>query len=364
MKFSVDKNTLTQALSAVMLAVGSDSTQPTLACVHLTALQDSLKLEATNLTISIKTSVNALVEEGGDVAIPGRVFAAFIRNLPENVAQFELVDNHVVVHCGSTSFSLICLSQSDLPQFPYFENGVSIQLPLSVLQQLGKHVLSLGLKRSEASYGSSVALHIKDNMFTIQSMDNYRVMVCSYTTENSVPEQQFSLPVELLQTITALPANNLPITLSVFESNVTFTCGDTVIVGQKLDILPVDISPFTAAEVSTTVRVNRDELLNALKRTSLLKKETTPIVFEFNTTDQSITLTASDEQGKITECIKASIDGNSLTIGFNNTFLLPGISSCPGNEIVFQLSQDTKPGILRDSESDTYIFIAMPVRIR
>lgn len=139
---------------------------------------------------------------------------------------------------------------------------------------------------------------------------------------------------------------------------------NTVIVGQKLDILPVDISPFTAAEVSTTVRVNRDELLNALKRTSLLKKETTPIVFEFNTTEQSITLTASDEQGKITECIKASIDGNSLTIGFNNTFLLPGISSCPGNEIVFQLSQDTKPGILRDSESDTYIFIAMPVRIR
>ena len=364
MKFSVDKNTLTQALSAVMLAVGSDSTQPSLACIHLTALQDALKLEATNLTISIKTSVNALVEQGGDVAIPGRVFAAFIRNLPASVAQFELIDNHVQVHCGSTSFSLICFAQNDMPQFPQFENGTSIQLPLSVLQQLGKHVLSLGLKRNEASYGNSVALHIKENTFTMQSMDNYRVMVCTYNTENSASEQQFSLPVELLQTITALPSSNQDITLSVFENNVTFTCGDTVIVGQKLDILPVDISPFTAAPASTTVHVNRDELLSALKRTSLLKKETTPIVFEFNATDQTITLTASDEQGKITECIKATIEGSALTIGFNNTFLLPGISSCPSDELVLQLSQDTKPGILRDSENDTYIFIAMPVRIR
>ena len=62
--------------------------------------------------------------------------------------------------------------------------------------------------------------------------------------------------------------------------------------------------------------------------------------------------------------ISADIQGNKIEIGFNNKFILDALKVCDVEEVKIELNGPTSPIIILDPESDKFLFLILPVRLK
>ena len=86
---------LSDAVLKVVKACSSKTTVPVLECIKLSAKNDTLSLSATDGEISIIKTIKAEIYEEGEICVPGKYFADFIKKL-EGV-QITLSDRKSVV---------------------------------------------------------------------------------------------------------------------------------------------------------------------------------------------------------------------------------------------------------------------------
>jgi DNA polymerase-3 subunit beta len=112
------------------------------------------------------------------------------------------------------------------------------------------------------------------------------------------------------------------------------------------------------------VRVLRDDLLSALRRTSLLASERSRGV-KLTVESGKLEVSASNpEQGEASEEIEAQYRGDALSIGFNARYLMDVLGAHgQGDNIELGLTDEVGPGMLKGSQDDSYTYVVMPMRL-
>ena len=82
MKFTIDQSVLANGLARVQSAISSRPTVPVLANILLTVKDNELILNATDLDLSLTTSLNCSAERDGSTTLPAKKFLSIIRQLP------------------------------------------------------------------------------------------------------------------------------------------------------------------------------------------------------------------------------------------------------------------------------------------
>ena len=86
MKFRCSSNDLLSALQVAIRALSVRSPQPILEGVLIEALDDEVRLTASDGTFTIITTLPAAVEDEGDAVMPGRLFNEVVRKMPSPCA--------------------------------------------------------------------------------------------------------------------------------------------------------------------------------------------------------------------------------------------------------------------------------------
>jgi DNA polymerase-3 subunit beta len=69
------------------------------------------------------------------------------------------------------------------------------------------------------------------------------------------------------------------------------------------------------------------------------------------------------EVGGTAERVSGEYAGEKLAIAFNPRYLSDGVSAIEDEEVVFEVLDGLKPGILRGASSPEFIYLLMPVRL-
>src|SRR5215208_6100359 len=120
MKVSVGRDELVQKLAVVSRAVSTRTTVLVLGGIMLRAESSELHLAATDMELSLRTSLEANVEGEGAVVVPGRLLVDLARLLPDAEVQLEhRADEGVLtVMCGTASYRLHTYNAEDFPRLP------------------------------------------------------------------------------------------------------------------------------------------------------------------------------------------------------------------------------------------------------
>src|SRR5713226_10157179 len=123
MKLACARNELVAKLGVVSRALSSRSAVQILSGVFLRAEGGELELAATDMELSLRTSLEAQVEGEGAVVVQGRLLAELARLLPEDEVQIEHrpEEGIVEVTCGTASYRLHTYSAEDFPRLPEIE---------------------------------------------------------------------------------------------------------------------------------------------------------------------------------------------------------------------------------------------------
>src|SRR5207247_9593364 len=119
-KVVCQREELSQRLGVVARAVSTRASVQILSGVLLRAEAGRLHLAATDMELSLRTSLEAQVQGDGAVVVPGRLLVELARLLPEREVLLEQLqeENMLRVQCGSAEYRLRTYAVQAFPRRP------------------------------------------------------------------------------------------------------------------------------------------------------------------------------------------------------------------------------------------------------
>src|SRR6266567_8525776 len=120
MKIVCQRDEFSQKLGVVARAVSSRASVQILSGVLVRAEAGRVNLAATDMELSLRSSLEAQVEGEGAVVVPGRLLLDLARLLPESDVAIEhrSEESAVQITCGSAVYRLNTFAADDFPRLP------------------------------------------------------------------------------------------------------------------------------------------------------------------------------------------------------------------------------------------------------
>ena len=176
MRFSIERDTLTEAVAWVARALPTRPVLPILSGLLLTATADGgLTLSCFDYEVSARIRVAADVAEPGTVLVPGRLLAEITRSLPGFPVELDdTVGSDVTMTCGAASFTLVTLPVEEYPELP--------ELPLlvgtvdgGVLAAAISQVVPAASRDDSLPILTGVNIELDGVIMTLAATDRYRL---------------------------------------------------------------------------------------------------------------------------------------------------------------------------------------------
>ncbi len=112
------------------------------------------------------------------------------------------------------------------------------------------------------------------------------------------------------------------------------------------------------------VVVDREGLLDALGRVSLVAEDHIPVRLKLGDGGVEIAVSRQDVGGE-SEHLEGHYTGSDdeVQIAFNPRYLADGVGAVAGDRIRIQVIDGLKPSVIDGTEDDSFLYLLMPVRV-
>ena len=363
MKLSISQSELLNALSIVQKGITSKSTLPVLSGVLVQTVGDEVVFQTTDLELSIQYTAPALVEEEGAAVLPGKLFVDIVKNLPDAAVHLEANEEGAIISCELSSFSIRCMNPQDFPGFPKVEPNKIINVPFEAFSNMARKVARVVSKDESRAILTGVLISVEDQVFRMVATDSYRLAVTEYSLEN--PQVGFSAVVagSFVSDLAGMAKTGEDISFALAENQIIVSYAGTVFINRRIEGRYPNYQQLIPSSYETRCVVERQAMLAAVKRASLLERSGSQVRFSINEPSQTIQLTTRQDVGSTQEIVKAQIEGNDVEIGFNSHYVSEGLSAMESSEVSFEIQGSLKPGIFKSVGEENYLYLVMPIRI-
>ncbi len=365
MRISIARSELLDALTVVSKGMSSRSTLPILSGILLVAEGDTVSLQATDLEVSVRHSTAAMVDQGGQTVIPGKLLGDIVRTLPEAAVALEKDGDVVVVKCQHSSFTLKTLNPADFPKFPEVSVDKQVSLPAQLLGSMVKKVSKAVSRDETRAILTGVRLMIEGPSVRMVATDSYRLATSEVVlAEQPSEEMDVVIPGRALEEVTRIASSTDTVTLGTSDNQIVFGFGETTFVTRRIEGSFPNWKQLIPKECETSVVLDTEEFLSAVKRVSLMALHNSPLRLSVSVEDQTLSLSATTQDvGDASEDIMVKAEGKDVEIAFNHTFLVDGLVSTTADTVTVEIQNSLKPGIMKSGGEEEFLYLLMPVRL-
>ncbi|MFF5898205.1 DNA polymerase III subunit beta [Streptomyces argenteolus] len=374
MKIRVERDVLAEAVAWVARSLPARPPAPVLAGLLLKAEDGALSFSSFDYEVSAKVSVDAEIEEDGTVLVSGRLLADICRALPNRPVEISTDGVRATVVCGSSRFTLHTLPVEEYPALPQMPTATGT-VPGEVFASAAAQVAIAAGRDDTLPVLTGVRIEIEGETVTLASTDRYRFAVREFLWKPENPDAS---------AVALVPAKTL------LDTAKALTSGDTVTLALSGSGAGEGLIGFEGAGRRTTTRLLEGDLpkyrtlfptefnsvavietapfVEAVKRVALVAERNTPVRLTF---EQGVLIleAGSSDDAQAVERVDAVLEGDDISIAFNPTFLLDGLSAIDSPVAQLSFTTSTKPALLSgrpavDAEADdAYKYLIMPVRL-
>ncbi|MBL1118767.1 DNA polymerase III subunit beta [Streptomyces sp. 110] len=374
MKIRVERDVLAEAVAWTARSLPARPPVPVLAGILMKAEEGALSLSGFDYEVSARVSVEADIEDDGTVLVSGRLLADICRALPNRPVEISTDGVRVTVVCGSSRFTLHTLPVEEYPALPQMPTATGT-VPGEVFAAAAAQVAIAAGRDDTLPVLTGVRIEIEGDTVTLASTDRYRFAVREFLWKPETPD---------ISAVALVPAKTL------LDTAKSLTSGDTVSIALSGSGAGEGLIGFEGAGRRTTTRLLEGDLpkyrtlfptefnsvavietapfVEAVKRVALVAERNTPVRLTF---EQGVLIleAGSSDDAQAVERVDAQLDGDDISIAFNPTFLLDGLSAIDSPVAQLSFTTSTKPALLSgkpamDAEADeAYKYLIMPVRL-
>ena len=361
-RVTVDRDELAQGLQLVSRAASARGTVQVLGGVGIRAAEGLLELEATDMELSLRTTVPATVEGEGTLVVPAKLLGDIVRLLPSGAVTLahSPEEGAATIVAGSYSSRLNVFAAEDFPRLP------SVDVPLqevdaAALLDTVQRVSRAASRDESRPVLTGILAQFEGSKLTMAATDSYRMSVKETELENGGPELEAIIPARALDELGRIAAGAEKIQLGVNENHVIFGTGQAWLTTRRIDGQFPNVQQLRPESFEVALELNRSELLDAVRRAAVMAQRNTPLRLRFE--EGELTISAqSQDVGETRESLALRYSGEPLEIGFNAEFLREGLESVTADEVKLELINPLRPGLI-STEGDSFWYLIMPIRL-
>jgi DNA polymerase-3 subunit beta len=368
MKLSVSRDAFLARLGVAARGVSTRSSIQTLSGVRIGEAPGGVELQATDMEIGVRVKVDAEVEKGEPaIVLPGRLLLDVVRSLPNDDLglEYRSQTQDVEIVSGTAKFHLRTLPTEDFPKLPDKDDAPTVGVPAPAFIDTVNRVGRAASRDEARPHLTGVLVSAAGTELRMVATDSYRLAVKE--TKLDVPlerDLEVNVPVRALQELTRVASADAvdQIEVTAKESQVIFRAGDVVLSSRLIEGRFPNYKQLLPETYEHELRLSRAELLDVVKRISLMAQKNAPLRMKFEEGALEVSAETPDI-GEARESLPAPFKGETLEIGFNPEFLTDGLDSAESEELIFKLISPHRPGLIQSGDEGGFIYLVMPVRL-
>src|SRR5262245_24651084 len=221
MTISCSRDELVTKLGIVSRAVSMRGSVQVLSGILVRAESGTLELAATDMELSLRTSLEAQVDGEGAVVIPGKLLADLAKLLPENEVALEYRPEEGVVQVTSGAYSsrLNTYSAEDFPRLPSLDAPLHAVDRGALLETVDRVARSASRDESRPVL-TGILARFEGSTLVMAATDSYRMSVKETSLGSAGPELEAIIPARALQELSRIGGDSETIELGVQENHV------------------------------------------------------------------------------------------------------------------------------------------------
>ena len=368
MKITIARQDLLDAVNKVKTVVSPKSALPILSHILLEAGDNSVKLTATDLKVSIECSVDCDVAETGSLTVSSQRLASILTELPEGDLTLTLGENSVVtLDSGKIHTKLFSMAPEEFPPVRAFEGIEPLTLKQGTLKGLFTKT-SFAICTDQARYNlTGLLCEIKDGTLTAVATDGRRMSL--FAEKEGIPDGisiKVIIPGKMINELERLLGDDADVQVYIDETQAAFEFDSIRLVTALIEGTFPNYEMVIPKKHDKVVNVSAGAFVDAVKRTRTMTNDKFNSV-RFQIDDGKLTLkVVTPEVGEYDEEMPLDYSGGPIEIAFNPDFVLDVLRHITTETISLLLKDGQSPGVIKPGdgdESDRYLNVVMPIRI-
>ena len=368
MKLTITKDQLISGLQAVQNVVSSRTTLPILSNVLLRAEGERLEFTATDLDVTIASSVAATVTKPGAATVPVKKLFGIVRELSVGEIDLEVDDKNVCsVRSGASFYKIHGLAADEFPPLPKFKDDKKVTLPQEKIKGMMKKT-SFAISTDESRYVlNGIFLSLKDHKLTMVATDGRRLALVDEEVDIADNSQgEFIVPAKAVNELNRLLLDKGEVEIRYTENQASFTLKDDkgssiLIITKLIEGNYPNYRQVIPNEVKERISLSREEFVHALRRAEIMTSEkSNSVKLTFGKNNLAITAN-SPEVGEARESLAINYKGKEMAIAFNPKYMIDPLNALTDDEVFIELIDELSPGVLKIN--GPFLYVVMPMRL-
>jgi len=373
MKFSALQENLKTGLGYVGHAAGKNVNLPILNNVLIEARDGKIKLTTTNLEVGISSVVRGKIEADGVFTVDAKILADYISLLPNQRVDLALDGMRLSVECDNYKTKINGQSAEDFPLIPQVERTALCKIRADEFKRaLAQVVFAAAISDTRLELAGVLFL-FNDKELVLAATDSFRLTekkLKNLSLDGALANKKFIVPTKTLQEVIRIlsggrdgeAGDEMEIYFS--ENQVLFVYGTTELVSRLIEGNYPDYQQIIPAQNKTKAIVKVEELVRAVKASSLFSKtgiNDVNLDFPKNKSKMMISATSGQSGENMAE-VEAKISGDDNSVVLNYRYLLDGLNNLNEPSAVVMMMDGNTPCIIRPELDDSYLYIIMPIK--
>jgi DNA polymerase-3 subunit beta len=172
-----------------------------------------------------------------------------------------------------------------------------------------------------------------------------------------------NIPPKALRTlISYISDEDIDIDIKYDETKIGFYLKDTTIIARLIEEVFPDYQQVIPKNNKKTLKISREELINALKRVAIYADSTSHLV-SFDIDKKDIRIYTETELGSGEEHIPGTFNEKAMTVNFNASYLTEILRNLDENDVEFLFSTPKTAVIIthKAKKDEELVYLLMPI---
>ncbi|KAA6344288.1 DNA polymerase III subunit beta [termite gut metagenome] len=372
MNFNISSTLLFGRLQALSRVISSKNSLPILDC-FLFRIEDSVLsiTAADSETMMVTTvSVNSSTENGA-FAVAAKTILDALKELPEQPLDFivDLETYAIIVKYQNGVYSLMGQNADEYPQEVLVgDDAVRLNINGQVLMGSINRTLFATADDELRPVMNGVYFDITAEDITIVASDGHKLVRYKIVGARGSGQAAFILPkkpASLLKSL--LPKELGEIEIMFDQRNAVFTLENYSMVCRLIEGRYPNYNSVIPQNNPYKLTIDRQQLLGALRRVSIFSSQGSSLI-KLRLQENLMTVSAQDIDFSTSaeEVLICQYTGSEMNIGFKSSFLIEILSNLSASEVVIELADPSRAGIvlpIEQEDNENLLMLLMPMML-
>jgi len=364
MKFTCERSVLLKEITIANEIIASKNAISILSNIYLEANDNTLTIRATDMKVNFETKVPVEVIEPGSVTVYSDKFYGILNSIPDGEIEFDQKESKINIKTTAkkAKFQLKSMASEKFPEFTAAGNDF-FEMPIKNLKDMIKETIFAVSNDETRYFMNGIYFEKTDEKFVMVATDGRRLAFINKPAESGPPDfAGIIIPSKILNIVQKRAGDEGMAGICVSDKTIFIQFGSYRLSSVLIEGQFPNYRRVIPEKQENSFTVNRVEMLDALKRVSLLVEEKSHRVYLGLSSGGISVYCEENDIGNAREEISCKYEGEEHTIALNYRYLEEPFKVMSVEEISILFTDPNKTITIMPVPEKDFFHIVMPMQ--